>query len=100
MDDHVTTSPSVRVAHGFRERLFGLGRKPIPGTCLAFRTKSVHTFLVGTTISVAALDEPGRVLHSVRLAPNRLYVNVRATWIAEWAGAAPPQVDTVITLLK
>ncbi|MBT8198999.1 MAG: hypothetical protein KJO36_00650 [Acidimicrobiia bacterium] len=100
MDDPVTTAPSVRVAHGFRQRLFGLGRKPLAGTSLAFRTRSVHTFLVGTTISVAALDERGRVLHSERLAPNRLYVQVRAAWIAEWAGAAPPPVDTVITLLK
>ncbi len=96
---HTGQARSVRVARGFRRRLIGLGRNPRDGAALAFRSKSVHTFFVGRTISVAALDETGRVIDSGSLAPNRIYVRREAVSIAEWVGMPPPPVDTRVELL-
>jgi hypothetical protein len=72
------------LARGFVSRLMGVGRNPVAGTQIAFRSRSVHTFGLRRTITVGALDNSGFLIETTELEPNRIYFNRRAHWIAEW----------------
>ena len=87
---------TVAVAASFTDRLLGIRAAGRQGVLL--RTRSVHSFGLGRTLSLIATDESGIVIETRELKPNRIAVFPGASIVIELpVASAVPEVGSLVT---